>query len=601
MRRLLSLFFIFITAWLSAQDVSVTVDCPRVVVVGETFRLDVAVNAQSSQPKFSDMPTFKILRNMGTSQGFQSYMSGGKMVSSVSVTYSYAVQATAEGTHEIPPVEVTSDGKTYRSNPVQVQVVSTTAQAKQQTQQGAIPPQAESGEQANTESRDLFASVLPDRTKLYQGEYLNATLKIYSKLNLSSINNLKLSSFDGFYKQDVPTPQLHSLTRENINGEVYGTGVLGQFVLFPQKSGTLVISPATMEVGVTQQVRSRSMFDDFWGGSVQVVPRQISTREVHITVLPLPEGKPASFINAVGQFKFTIAANKTEVKANDAVTLKLVISGTGNIKFADAPRINFPPDFETYDPKITVNLNEAATAGSKTYEFLIVPRHEGVYKLPAVAFSWFDPQEKRYKTISSDEIILNVDKGNDPADAVMSGVTQEDVKFLGQDVRYIKPVVQLRRTGDLFFGSCRFLLWYALPTLLFVSIVYFRRKYIRKYADTAMMKNRRASRHAARRLKRARTCIAAGQPAQMYEELARALWGYLSDKLNIPPADLSKDNGKIAMQQHNVPESVADEFIAVINDCEYARYAPSAGSADMKTLYERAAEVIHKIELKIER
>ncbi|MDR1863973.1 MAG: BatD family protein [Bacteroidales bacterium] len=604
MKYFLSVFFFFLSVWIQAQ-VNVTVECPRVVRVGEPFQLDVKVNAQSSAPEFPEMPTFKIVRNMGMQQGYRSYFSGNKTVSSVTVTYSYAIQASREGTHEIPPVEVTVDRKKYQSAPVQVQVIAGTSPG-QPAQQGQAPPQQESATakpdnpQVKTDHRDIFVSVIPSRTKIYQGEHITATLKLFSKVNISSINHLKPPNFEGFYKQELETPPLRSLEPENVNGEMYRTGVLQQVILFPQKSGTLTISPCSMEVGVPQRVQTRSysLFDDLLGGMVQTIPREVKSHAVAVTVMPLPEGKPASFTNGVGQLKMDVSVNKTEMKANDPVTLKVVISGSGNIKFVDAPRINFPPDFDPFDPKINTSLNATATAGSKTFEYLIIPRHGGTYKLPSIEFSYFDPQARQYKTVHSEEYILTVEKGDEqPGTTVISGVTREDVKFLGKDIRYIKPSdMALYRSGDHFFGTWGFCLWYILPLLTFSFIVYFRRKYIRKYADAALVKNRRASRYAARRLKQARACMNSGQQAKMYEELSRALWGYLSDKLNIPIAELSKENGKLAMQQHQVDDASADEFIGVIDDCEFARYAPSKEVADMKTLYDRAVDVINKMQ-----
>ncbi|MDR3095362.1 MAG: BatD family protein [Bacteroidales bacterium] len=599
-KSLLSVLFIFFALTLHAEEVKVTVNCPRVVKVGEPFQLDVEINGKGSQPAFAEMTAFKVLRSMGTQQQVQTSMSGGKFVSSVIVVYSYAVQAMQEGTQDFPAVEVTVDKKKYQSSPVPVQVVAGNASAQAQAQQGGATAQPDNS-QVQTDNREVFVSVIPSRSKMYQGEYITATLKLFSKVDISSINDVKFPTFDGFFKQDLDTPPLRSLERETVNGEVYGAGVLKQIILFPQKSGTLTISPCSMEIGIAQRVqtRSHSIFDGFFGGTqVQTVPREVKSYPVNITVLPLPEGKPASFSNAVGQLKLNVSVDKTEVKANDPITLKVVISGTGNIKFADAPKVNFPPDFEAFDPKVNTNLNTTATSGSKTFEYVIVPRHGGVYKLPAIEFSFFDPQAKQYKSLHSEEYTITVEKGEEqPGSTAISGITREDVKFIGKDVRYIKQNYDsLHKKGDYFFGTWKFLLWFIVPLLGFATIVYFRRKYIRKYSDLAFVKNKHANRYASKRLKKASTFMNSGQQTLMYEELSRALWGYLSDKLNIPVADLSKDAGKQTMQQNKVPESLIDEFIGVIDDCEFARYAPSSGNADMKTLYNRAVDVIDKMQ-----
>jgi hypothetical protein len=572
-----------------------------VVRVGEPFQLSVQLNANSAAPKLPELPAFSVLQGPGKSQSSQVSIINGKMTQSIAVSFNYILQANQEGTHDIPPIEVVVDKKNYQSQPVRVQVLAGTPSTSAPAQQGENVAQADNT-QVKTDNREIFVSVLPNQTKIYQGEHLTANLKLFSQLDISSIDNLKFPSFDGFYKQEVETPPLRNLTRENVNGQVYGTGVLRQFVLFPQKSGTLTISPCTMDVGIAQQVqrRSRGFFDDIFGNSVQIVPRGLQSRPVEITVLPLPEGKPASFTGGVGQMKLDVSVDKMEVKANNPVVLKVVISGAGNIKFTDAPRINFPPDFEIYDPKINTNLNATITAGSKTFEYLIIPRHGGNYKLPAIEFSYFDPQAKQYKTLRSNEYLLAVEKGDEQSDAtIIGGVTREEVKLLGErDIRYIKSGrIILRKADDNFFGTWPFRMFYLVSLLAFAVIVYFRRKYIRKYADAASVKNRRASRYAAKRLKQAHSYMTAGQTAAMYEELSRALWGYLGDKLNIPASELSKENGKLMMEQRQVAAAIADEFIAVIDDCEFARYAPAAEGADMKTLYDRAAEVINKLKI----
>ena len=604
MKYFLSILFIISTAALQAQNVSVTVDCPRIVRVGEPFQMAVQVNADATNLKLPEMSAFTIVRNFGRSSSSSMSLINGKVSRSMQVTFNYVVQANEEGTQEIGPVEVTVDRKTYQSAPVTVQVVAGNASTSTQSQQNAGTTGVQTdNSQVQSDSREVFVDVLTDRRQVYQGEYLHATVKLFSRLQVANIGNVDFPTFDGFFKQEVETPPLRSLNQEQLNGVTYLTGVLRNYVLFPQKSGTLTINPCKMEVGINQRVQSRSRsifdeFDDFFGRSVQTIPREVSSRPVTITVLPLPEGKPESFSGGVGQMKFEATINKTETKANDPVTLKVTVSGNGNMKFVDAPRINFPPDFEVYDPKISTKLNATSTSGSKIFEYLIIPRHGGTYKIPAIDFSYFDPQTRQYNTLHSDECTLTVERGEEqPGGAVVSGVTREDVKYLGKDVRYIKTgKMKLRQTSNHFFGTWQFWLWYLVPLTAFAVIVYFRRKYIRKYANVALVKNRKANRYAAKRLKQARTFMNNEQKEQFYEELSRALWGYLSDKLNIPVAELSKDNAKTVMEQRHVDTALADEFTAVIDDCEFARYAPAAVGSDMNALYSRAVEVINKIQ-----
>ncbi len=602
MRYFLSIFFIISATLLQAQNVSVTVDCPRVVRVGEPFQMAVQVNADAANIKLPEMSAFKVLRSLGRSQSSSVSIINGKVSQSTEVAFNYIVQANQEGTQEIGPVEVTVDKKTYQSTPVTVQVVAGNASTQPQ-QQGSGTDGTDSqpdNSQVQSDNREVFLEVLTDRKQVYQGEYINASIKFFSRVNVASITNESFPTFDGFFKQEIETPPLRQLDQETVNGVPHLTGVLRKYVLFPQKSGTLTINPCKVEAGINQRVqsRSRSIFDDFFGGGVQTVPREATSRPVTITVLPLPEGKPASFSGGVGQMKFDATIDKTEVKANDPVTLKVTVSGNGNMKFVDAPRINFPPDFEVYDPKINTSLNATSTAGSKTFEYLIIPRHGGTYKIPAIEFSYFDPQAKQYRTLRSNEYTLTVERGEEqPGQTVVSGVTREDVKYLGKDIRYLKTdKVKLRHMGENFFGTWKFWLWYLIPLIAFTIIVYLRRNYIRKYANVALVKNKKANRYAAKRLKQARGFMDKNQKEQFYEELSRALWGYLSDKLNIPVAELSKDNVKAAMEQHQVDAALAGEFTGVIDDCEFARYAPSAVGSDMNTLYSLAVEVIDKMQ-----
>ena len=601
LRYFLSIFIILSATLLHAQDVHVTIECPRVVKVGEPFQMAVKVNADANNPKLPEMTAFTILRSFGKSSSSSVSIINGKVSQSMEVTFNYIVQANQEGTQEIGPVEVTVDRKTYQSTPATVQVVAGNASTQpQQGSGGNVGAGAQSdNSQVQTDNREVFVELLTDRRQVYQGEYISATVKLFSTSSVATIGNVELPAFDGFFKQELETPPIRQLEQETVNGVPHLTGVLRRYVLFPQRSGTLTVSPCKMEVGINQRVqsRSRSLFDDIFG-SVQTIPREVTSRPVNITVLPLPEGKPASFSGGVGQMKFDAIIDKTEVKANDPVTLKVTVSGNGNMRFIDAPRINFPPDFEVYDPKISTQLNPSTTAGSKTFEYLIIPRHGGTYKIPAIEFSYFDPQAKQYKILKSNEYTISVERSEEqPGTTVVSGITREDVKFLGKDIRYIKAgKMNLRRVGENFLGTWKFWLWYLVPLVAFAAIVYLRRKYIRKYANVAFVKERKANRYAAKRFKKARKYMDSGQKEQFYEELSRALWGYLGDKLNIPVAELSKDNAKAVMEQRNVDVALTDEFTGVIDDCEFARYAPVAAGSDMNALYSRAVDVINKMQ-----
>ena len=600
-KYLLSILFIVSTVTMHGQDVRVSVESPRVVRVGAPFQIMVQVNADATNIRLPELNAFTIVSNRGRSQSTSVSIINGRMTQSVHVNFNYFLQANQEGTHEIGEVEVTVGGNTYRSTPVTIQVVAGNASTQQQQGTGgstATQPQT-NNQQPQSNSRDLFVEVIPDRRQVYQGEYLNVSLKLFSQLQVRAINNIDFPTFDGFFRHEVETPPLRALNQEEINGTAYLTGVFRQYVLFPQRSGTLTISQCNMEVVVNQRVQgqSRSLIDEFFG-RMQATTRQATSRPVTITVLPLPEGKPASFSGGVGQMRFAVTVDKTDVKANEAVMLKATVSGNGNMRFVDAPRINFPPDFELYDPQISTQLNAANTTGSKTFEYLVIPRHGGTFKIPSVEFSYFDPQAREYRTLLSEELTITVERGDElPGATIMSGITREDIRHIGRDISYIKTgTIKLHRAGDYFFGTWMFWMWYIVPLTGFTVTVFLRRKYIRKYADVAMVKNRRANRYATRRLKKARKLKDNGMKEQFYEELSRALWGYLSDKLTIPVAELSIDNATTIMEQRNVNATLSKEFTSVIDDCEFARYAPSTTESDMDTLYNNAVEVINRMQ-----
>ena len=369
MKYFLSILLMVSTVVLLAQNVSVVVETPRVVRVGVPFQLIVKVNADASNPRLPEMTAFTVLANRGRSSSSSISIVNGNVTRSTEIAFTYVLQANQEGTHEIGAAEVTVDRNTYRSAPVSVQVVdaNTSTTQPQQGSGGGSGTGSGSGTgtgtgtqpnnpQQQTDAREIYVETLTDRRQVYQGEYINASVKIFSRIPITSISNIDFPTFDGFFKQEIETPQIRSLNEEMVNGVLHLTGVLQNYVLFPQRSGTLTISQSKMEVGINQRVQgqSRNIFDDFFG-RMQTVRREVIGRPVTITVLPLPDGKPASFSGGVGQMRLNINIDKTEVKANEPVILKATVSGNGNMRFVDAPRINFPPDLKYTTPKSVRN------------------------------------------------------------------------------------------------------------------------------------------------------------------------------------------------------------------------------------------------------
>ncbi|UCG27417.1 MAG: protein BatD [Bacteroidales bacterium] len=596
----LSLLLIALSTQLFAQDVEVTASAPDVVSIGEQFRLTISVNTKVSSFNPPDLSNFYILMGPSTSFNQSTQIINNKMTRSVSYTYTYVLQATREGEFEIGPAQVTVKNNTYKSNSLKIEVVKGDIPAA-----GGEQPADQSGQPgAQAGEEDLYLRVLVDRNTVYQGEHIVATVKIYSRINLSGLDNAKFPSFNGFLREDIETPPLRSLERENVNGVIYGTGVLQRVVLYPQKTGELEIDPMELECLIQQRVQrdTRSFFDDFFD-SFQTLKQTIKSPPVTITVKPLPPGSPDSFNGGVGQLKMNATIDKTEVKENDAVTLKIIFSGNGNLKLLESPGIDFPPDFETYDPKITTNLSHAVsgTSGNKTFEYLVVPRHAGNFRIPPVEFTYFDPRQNDYLTLNSNEFnITVVPSGESEGITVISGLSKEDIRYIGSDIRFIKnEKIKLHPLDKTIFGSAFFYLSYIVSLGLFSILIIWRRNHIRRNADRALVRNRKAKKIARRRLKVASAALKLGNSSLFYEELLKALWGYLSDKLGIPLSELSQEKSLETLGKYSVPHEIIEDFIAVIDSCEFARFAPADSTAETESIYKKASNVISRFEQKL--
>ena len=594
-----------------AQIVKMTASAPAVVTVGERFELVFTLNfseyssaaslknAEIKNLKFPISSAFTMINSQPMeTQATSMTMVNGKMSQSRNVTYTFYLQAQAPGTFEIGSASCEVSGTTYSSEKLSIEVIPD--QNASGTSGGNGNTRQNTGRSSSSGSgAEIYFRTITDKKTVYQGEAITAQIKLFSKVSVTAVESLSLPSYDGFYMQDVNIPTLTRLERENVNGEIYGTGVLKKFVLFPQKSGEITIDAATMDVEILQQVQTmpRSIFDDFFMAQNQRVSRELTAPAVRITVQPLPStGKPLNFSGAVGQFSMKSSVDKTSLKANETITLKLTITGSGNLKLIQNPSAELPPDFDTYDPKVTTSIQDNGISGTRTIEYLMIPRHEGTYVIPAVKFSYFNPQTKSYQTLTSSPYTITVEKGDEQtATPMIAGLSREDVRFLGQDIRFIQTrLPEFNRKGDYFFGSGRFFAYYVVSLLLFLAIVLICRQYIRKYADEAFRKYRRAGKSAAIRLKNARNAMKRNDVEAFYEEVSKALWGFLSDKLGIPPSDLSRESATEAMLQNGCNEHQIHTFESLIDTCEMARYAPSAVSHELRAVYTQAADFIAK-------
>ena len=607
MRKII-LFFILVTtvvgAWADGQ-ISFTANAPEVVVSGDQFRLTYTVNSQKVRDfRAPSMKDFEVL--MGPSRSTQSstQIINGNVTSTSTITFTYILMAGKEGTYNIPAATIVAEGNNYTSNSVTVKVLPTDQSAGAGNGNSGRNSRNQASNGAITD-KELFITATASKTTAYEQEAILLTYKVYTQVNLTQLHG-DTPDLKGFHTQEVELPQQKTFTLEHYNGRNYNTTIWQQFVLFPQKAGKLEIPAVTFEGTVSQMVASADPFDAFFnGGNYVNIKKNLVSPKLIIDVKELPEGKPANFSGGVGEFTISSSISAQELKTNDAVTIKLVISGTGNMKLINTPEVKFPQDFEIYDPKVDnkFNLTREGLAGSKVIEYLAIPRHAGSFTIPPIEFSYFDLKSKSYKTLKTEAYTLNVAKGEGNADQVVANFTsKEDLKVLGKDIRYIKTGdTQLTQKDDYFFGSIGYILWYIIPLTLFVAFMLIYRKQAIENANVAKVRTKKANKMATKRMKNAGKLLAEKKTEAFYDEVLKALWGYISDKLSMPVSQLSKDNIEEELQKHQVSDELIQSFINTLNECEFARYAPGNQNETMDKVYAASIDIISKMENCIKR
>ena len=602
---LILLTFALITAGSFAESTQFTMTAPNVVRAGEQFRLSFTLNDRGTDLQLPDLSNFEILMGPSTQQSSSFQMINGQTTQSVTFSYIYVLRAKAEGTFTIRPASIKVDGRVFESNSLDIQVVKGQAQPSQQQGTQSSGSDQSAGQSSATISRDdLFVKVEVTKNNVYKGEQIIATVKLFVSPNVPvrGFDDVKLPSYEGFWTQDIEVPNQVSFNREVYNNKIYQVGILKKTILFPQQTGSIKIDPFEITCIVQQRVRrQRSFFDDFFD-NYQNVQAKVTSEPVTIRVKDLPPA-PASFYGAVGSFNYSASIDKDKLKSNEAATLKINVTGNGNLKLIEAPKIEFPADFEVYDPKTSdrTNAGEGGLSGSKSFEYLFIPRYAGEYTIPEVSFSFFNPANQKYETRTAGPFTVQVEKGSDDQNAtVVSSFSKEDVRFIGKDIRFIKQANQkLTVKGYTFFGTSEFYLIYLAGALAFVVIYIIYRKKARENANLALVKNKKANKVARKRLKEAAAHMKNNKPEEFYESVLKGLWGYLSDKLAIPVANLNRGNASMTLTSRQVDEEVIDEFIKIIDDCEFARYAPSAFSGTINDVYDRAAAIMGKLEKQI--
>jgi hypothetical protein len=583
-----------------AADVTFRASAPEAVVAGEQFRVSYTINTEAKEFRLQgEVSDFEVLMGPSQSTSYSTQIINGKMSTQVTLTFTYVLAAKKEGTFSIPAATVKVDNAVYTSNSLSIRVLPPD---KPNAANGGSSPQGSSG----LSKDDVFMRLIPSKREVYEQESFLVTLKLYRRnYNVGGLPVADFPNFEGFLAQEVDLPQEKSWVLENYEGKNYQVVTLKQSILFPQRSGKLTINGGKYEavVRIPTQRRGRSFFDDFFETyrdvNIALVPPPVT-----IQVKPLPAGKPESFSGGVGAFTLTASASAKQVKANEAVTVTVKVSGSGNIRLVKNPEVKYPNDFDIFDPKVTQDIKTTASGvqGVKTIEYTAIPRFGGEFDIPPVTLAYFDLKTGSYKTLKSEGFHFSVEKGEggesgNTASVVTDFGNREQVKMLGQDIRYLKVKgIRFTPSGSLLFGSPVYYLFYLLPSLIFVAFFLIYRKQVKENANIALMRTRKANKTAVKRLKNAGKLLKEGKQEAFYEEVLRAMWGYLSDKLSIPQANLTKEVVKDELSDKGVDEALIGTFLALLDTCEFARYAPSEASDAMDKLYEEASEAIGRME-----
>lgn len=586
-----------------AEELAFTADAPNAVVVGQQFRLSYTINTHNAKSfRLGNITDFDILMGPTDSRSMRSVEVNGVRTTTKTLTFTCILRPKKEGTFTIPASMITAEGKQLHSKELTVKVLPPDQSASQSQQSNSQGKKTSASKTGQIDDDDLFIVATVNKKKAYEQEAILLTYKIYTTVNLTNVNG-KMPDFKGFHAQEVEMPSSNrEYELEHYKGRNYRTIVYGQYVLFPQHSGQLEIPSITFEGTVAQRVQNYDPFEAFFnGGSGYVnVQKIIRTPKLIIDVIPLPSGKPASYYGGVGDFDISSTISATELTENEAVTLKLVVSGTGNMKLIKTPEVKFPVDFEVYDPKVDnkFTLKAGGLSGNKVIEYLAIPRHAGNYTIPPVEFSYFDVKSGEYKTLTTTEYTLKVAKGSGSSNSAPANyVSKEELRLLGQDIRYINlNEAKFCPKGNYFYGTTKYWLWYIIPFIAFTVIVVVYRKKVVENANMAKVKTKKAGKIAARRLKVAKQKMQQKDKAGFYDEVLKALWGYLSDKLSISISELSKDNVAVKLTEYQVTENLTKECIDLIGECELARYAPSLSDNTEDKIYDKAAMLMNRLE-----
>ena len=602
--------YILLFAMLSAgadnilAQVTFKASAPAAVVEGEQFRLSYLLNKEGKDLRLPDIPDFDVLFGPSVSTSFSQRTVNGKTTSESSVTYTYILVAKKTGTFTIPAASIKIDGSNYESNSLQIKVLPPDESSSQEPSAGGERREERASGSTGTatvSSNDAFIRAIVSKNDPYEQEGFTVTFRLYTTLNVVNFGKIQFPEFEGFMVEEVELPSNQQLQLERYNGRNYYTADLRKTLLFPQRPGQIAIPRGSLEM-VFSVPSGRRVSTFFGTQEVMVdVKKELVTNPLSINVKPLPANKPTSYANAVGAFTLKSGMNATQVKANEAITMTLEISGTGNLKLIRNPEIEFPNNFEVYDPTVSNSFNVTTNGltGIRKIEYMAIPRYEGTYTLPAVEFAYFDPNKKKYETLTVPEQKLEIAKGDSGSGVANTFVSRQDVK-VAQDIRFLKTGKPSYLSSTTFFvGSFGYWLWYLIPLVILILFYIINRKQARENANVALTRTRKANKMAIKRLKAANKYLKEQNKERFYDEVLRATWGYFSDKLSIPVARLSRSNIEEELSRKNIDEELAGKFIQILDACEFARYAPAESNAEMDRIYNDTMKAIEEMENKL--
>jgi len=604
MRYIWLLLIATVISFTGTSQVRFNINAPSQVAEGSQFRVSFSVNANASSFRGPNFKGFSVLSGPNQSQSSNTQIINGRTSSQMELLFSYVLQAGTVGKYTIGQATVVVSGQSYKTNPYTVTVVK--GNPRQNQAGGQQQQQQQQQQQATISANDLFLKAIPNKSSAYQGEEVMISYKLYYSVPILQYGMSKLPASNGFWCNELSdkkkAPRQYT---EVFNGKNYNVADLRKIAVYPQKSGKLTINPLNIELvaQLRQQKQRRSIWDDIFSdpfASVQNIKKEINSNTVSIQVLPFPEPRPAAFSGTVGGYSVNCKIDKTKAQTNDAITLSVTFSGKGNLSLIDPPQFEFPSDFEAYDPKIKDNINTsvAGVSGSRTFEYLVIPRNPGKFSIKSIEIATFNPSTRSYSTYKTPDFALDIEKGNGYNPSAASNLAnQKDIKYLANDIRFIKMMNSgLSKKDYVFPFSMLYFILFGFVLVLFVVFVVIFRKQITMRKDLSLMRNKRASKLARKRLTKAQQYMKTNKIEEFYVEISQVIWGFVADKCNISTSKLSMETIRVELEKIKVEEQTINDFVNLLNDCEFARFAPGDPVSLMQQFYDRAFNAIITLE-----